>query len=402
MNVLVINAGSSSVKFTLYRSEDMHPAASGLVERIGLEGTVVHYRSDRTERISRSATVRDIRDAVGLVSTLLSDPEKGVIGSVREISAVGHRVVHGGEEMKASILIDDRVRNVIRACFDIAPLHNPPNLEGIDACAERFPGVPQAAVFDTAFHSTLPEHAYLYALPHGLYEKEKIRRYGFHGTSHRYVSMKASESIGRPLKGLRMVTCHLGNGCSIAAVDRGKSVDTSMGFTPLEGVPMGTRSGDVDPAILLHLIRQRGLSAEQVDALLNRESGFLGLGGIGSSDMRDLEAAMTDGHAGAGRAIRVFAYRVKKYIGAYAFAMGGLDAVVFTAGIGENSPLIRAYVCEGLEHFGIQIDPERNAGEAGGVREISLPDALVRVFVVPTDEEMAIALQTRELVSGNA
>lgn len=399
MNILVINSGSSSVKFTLFRSEDMHPAASGLVERIGLEGTTVHYHNARGERITRSVTVRDTRDAIRLISDLLSDPEKGVIRSDKEISAVGHRVVHGGEELQTSILIDDRVRTVIHSCFDLAPLHNPPNLSGIDACTERFPEVPQAAIFDTAFHSTLPEYAYLYALPYSLYKMEKIRRYGFHGTSHRYVSRKASEAIGRPLEDLRMVTCHLGNGCSIAAVAGGRSVDTSMGFTPLEGVPMGTRSGDIDPAILLHLIRQRGFSAEQVDTLLNRKSGFLGLGEMGSSDMRDLEAAMADGDPRAERVIRVFAYRIKKYIGAYTFAMGGLDAIVFTAGIGENSPLIRERACEGLESLGIQIDPDRNSVTDRGIREIHRGDSRVRVLVIPTDEEKEIALQTLELMS---
>ncbi len=402
MMILVINAGSSSVKFTLFRSEDLHPTASGLVERIGMAGTAVHYRSDRGDRITRSVSVGTIRHALRLISELLREPGTGAISSENDISAVGHRVVHGGEQMTASVLIDERVRSVIRSCFDLAPLHNPPNLAGIEACTEMFPGAPQAAVFDTAFHSTLPEHAYLYALPYALYETEKIRRYGFHGTSHRYVSRMASETIGDHPTALRMVTCHLGNGCSITAVVGGKSLDTSMGLTPLEGVPMGTRSGDVDPAIVFHLIRQRGLSVEQVDTLLNRESGFLGLGGMGSSDMRDIEAAAGDGDPGAQRVIRVFTYRVKKAIGAYAFAMGGLDAIVFTAGIGENSPLIRERVCEGLESLGIQIDPDRNRSEDRCIREINGPDSRVRILVVPTDEEKEIAMQTLSLVSANA
>lgn len=399
MNILVINAGSSSIKFTLFSSSRFRPAASGLIERIGLEGTIVHYRNGKGEKISRGVKVEDIREGVKLIADLLTDPDTGVIGSDREISAVGHRVVHGGEEMKAPILIDAHVESVIRSCFDLAPLHNPPNLEGIESCGSRFPGVPQVAVFDTAFHSTLPENAYLYALPYGLYEADKIRRYGFHGTSHGYVCRKAAESLERPIQDLKIVTCHLGNGCSMAAVDGGRSVDTSMGFTPLEGLPMGTRCGDVDPAILLYLMRQQGLTVEQMDTLLNRESGFLGLGGTGSSDMRDLEKAMVQGDPGAHRVVNVFAYRIKKYIGAYAFAMGGLDAIVFTAGIGENAPLIRERVCEGLEGHGILIDGDRNRASRDGILKIHLRESQVKILVIPTDEEKEIALQTLNIIS---
>lgn len=398
MNILVINAGSSSVKFTLYPSDQMRPAAGGIVERIGLANTAVHYRNARDEQVSREVALGGLRDALELISGLLTDPLKGAIDSDQEISAVGHRVVHGGEKMKASVLVDEAVKAEIRSCIDLAPLHNPPNLKCIEACEERFPGTPQVAVFDTAFHGSLPAQAYLYALPYALYETDKIRRYGFHGTSHRYVSRKAAETLGRPLQDLRLVTCHLGNGCSMTAVDRGQSVDTSMGFTPLEGLPMGTRSGDIDPAILLYLMRQRGLTAKQADTLLNRESGFLGLGGTGSSDMRDLEKNMEHGDLRAQRVIQVFTYRIKKYIGAYAFAMGGLDAIVFTAGIGENSPLIRELACGGLEDMGIRIDEDRNHKLGGGIREIHHPESRVGVLVIPTDEEREIALETVELV----
>jgi len=398
MHILVINAGSSSVKFTLYDTAGMRPAATGMVERIGLAGTAVRYRNGNGGQVKRRVAVKDIRAAVRLISELLSDPENGVIGSDREVSAVGHRVVHGGEEMKAAVRIDDDVRETIRSCFQLAPLHNPPNLDGIDACAERFPGVPQVAVFDTAFHCTLPERAYLYALPHSLCQEEKIRRYGFHGTSHGYVSSKAAEFMDCPLEKLRMVTCHLGNGCSMAAVDGGRSVDTSMGFTPLEGLPMGTRCGDIDASILLYLMEKHGMDPKRVAALLNRESGFLGLGGTGSSDMRDLETSLAKGDPGAQRVIRVFAYRIKKYIGAYAFAMGGLDAIVFTAGIGENSPLIRERALTGLEGFGIRLDTTLNMAADGGIREIQHADSRVRLLVVPTDEEQEIARQTLDLV----
>jgi acetate kinase len=397
MNILVINAGSSSIKFSLYSGTEMNYMAGGLVERIGFAGTAVRYRNAGGKRISKKVSVKKIRDGVDLISELLTEEGQGVIISDKEISAVGHRVVHGGEQMKASVLIDDDVKAVIRSCFDLAPLHNPPNLKGIEACEGRFPGVPQAAVFDTAFHSTLPQKAYLYALPYGLYETDRIRRYGFHGTSHRYVSREAAKILGRSLQDLRMVTCHLGNGCSIAAVDSGKSVDTSMGFTPLEGLPMGTRCGDIDPSIVLHLIRQHGLTPDQLEALLNRESGFLGLGGTGSSDMRDLESSLVNGDLRARRVIDLFAYRIKKYIGAYAFAMGGLDAIVFTAGIGENSFMIRKLVCERLEDMGICIDEARNRQTAAGIRAIHHPDSRVQILVVPTDEEKEIALETMEL-----
>jgi len=404
MNILIINAGSSSVKFGLYRPNGMRSAASGYVERIGLGDTILHYRTDSSHAISKYIQVGSIQESIRAIIELLAAPETGVIRSAAEISAVGHRVVHGGEKMKAATLVTDDVRNAIRSCFELAPLHNPPNLQGIEACSEIFPNLPQVAVFDTAFHGTLPEHAYLYALPYKLYESEKIRRYGFHGTSHMSVSKKAAGAMGKPLENLSMVTCHLGNGCSISAVSGGKSIDTSMGFTPLEGVPMGTRSGDIDPAVGLFLVRQRGYTVEDVDTLLNRESGFLGLSEIGSSDMRDIESAMKKGDPGALRTLRVFTYKVKKYLGAYAFAMGKLDAIVFTGGIGENSSLVRSLICQDLESFGVEIDPSRNCRDVlyeNAVKDISCSGKSVRILVVPTDEEMEIAQQVYDVLSGN-
>jgi len=399
-SILVVNTGSSSVKFTLFVATDLRVAASGLVERIGLEGTRLVYRRPGSETFQQLAAIPDIGNAIANILPLLTDSRMGVIRSKEEIRAIGHRVVHGGEYISRPALIDDRIKQIIQTCFDLAPLHNPPNLEGILACETLFPDIPQIAIFDTAFHATIPSQAYLYALPLQLCEEMKIRKYGFHGTSHHYVSRKAAEWIGRPVTDLRLITCHLGNGCSITAVSRGQSVDTSMGLTPLEGVPMGTRCGDIDPAILLYLMRQRGMNVEQLDILLNRESGLLGLGGTGSSDVRDLVQAMQDGHQQAETALRVFTYRIKKYIGAYLAALGGADAIVFTAGIGENSPLIREWICEGLTELGIRLDPDRNHSVNGQMGEIQDAESRVRLLIVPTDEEAEIAIQTRDLITG--
>ena len=398
--ILVVNTGSSSVKFTLFVATDLRIAASGLVERIGLEGTRLVYRRPGSETFQQLAAIPDIGNAIANILPLLTDSRMGVIRSKEEIRAIGHRVVHGGEYISRPALIDDRIKQIIQTCFDLAPLHNPPNLEGILACETLFPDIPQIAIFDTAFHATIPSQAYLYALPLQLCEEMKIRKYGFHGTSHHYVSRKAAEWIGRPVTELRLITCHLGNGCSITAVYGGQSVDTSMGLTPLEGVPMGTRCGDIDPAILLYLMRKRGMTAEQLDILLNRESGLLGLGGTGSSDVRDLVKAMQDGHKQAETALRVFTYRIKKYIGAYLAALGGADAIVFTAGIGENSPLIRAWICEGLTELGIRLDPDRNHSVNGKMGEIQGAESRVRLLIVPTNEEAEIAIQTRDLIIG--
>lgn len=396
--ILVVNTGSSSVKFTLFFAADLRIAASGLVERIGLEGTRLVYRRPGLDTFEKHITIPDIANAIAGMLPLLTDSQTGVIGSEKDISAIGHRVVHGGEYISRPALIDARIKGIIQTCSDLAPLHNPPNLEGILACEALFPDIFQAAVFDTAFHATIPSQASLYALPLKLCKEMKIRKYGFHGTSHSFVSRKAAELLDRPVADLRLITCHLGNGCSIAAIAGGQSVDTSMGLTPLEGVPMGTRCGDLDPAILLYLMRQRKMSAEQMDILLNRESGLLGLGG--SSDVRDLAQAMQDGNLQAETALRVFTYRIKKYIGAYLAALGGADAIVFTAGIGENSPLIREWICQGLSELGICLDPHLNHAVNGRMGEIQDPESRVRVLIVPTNEEAEIAIQTRDLIAG--
>ncbi len=399
MYILVINYGSSSIKFSLFREKNLSVVAKGIVERIGEPGTTIRYRKTGGAERCRRIQVDHIQDAIEQIGRQLGDPESVGI-ETGQITAVGHRVVHGGEFIREPSLVDDRVIQVIRSCFDLAPLDNPFNLEGILDCENRFPGAPQAVVFDTAFHATISPHAFLYALPEKLYRKHKIRKYGFHGTSHRYVSRQAARRLGRPVEALRLVTCHLGNGCSVTAVSQGVSIDTSMGFTPLEGVPMGTRCGDIDSAIIFHLMRHHDMPASQVETLLHRESGIRGLSGTGSNDMRVLEAAVAAGNQQAETALRVFAYRVKKYIGAYAFVMGGLDAVVFTAGIGENSPLVRRLICEGLEPVGIMLDPDRNASVSDHNGEIQSDDSRVRLFVIPTDEELEIARQTVTVLDG--
>lgn len=402
MHILIINAGSSSVKFTLFSRDGLRQLADGMVERIGLSDTTVHYQNSAGARCSRKHPVADAREAVGLIADMLMDSAVGVIHAKAQVVAIGHRVVHGGEYVKDAALIDAHLIGIVRSCFDLAPLHNSPNLKGIEACQAIFPGIPQVAVFDTAFHATLPAHAYLYGLPYDYYRNAKIRRYGFHGTSHRYVSRKAADLLGQPVSSLKLVTCHLGNGCSVAAVCQGRSVDTSMGLTPLEGLIMGTRCGDLDPAIVFHLMRTQGMDAEQVSTLLNQESGIKGLADIGSGDFRDVVQAMEAGNRQARTAIDAYAYRVKKYIGAYAFAMGGIDAVVFTAGVGENSALVRQLICEGLAPMGIVLDSDKNAAGNRTCGFIHADRSRVGLLVVPTDEARAIALQTVDLLSSGA
>jgi len=399
MYVLIINAGSSSVKFTLFKQDDLNMVIEGVVERIGLKGTKIHTKNAEGKRVSKEIPVADTRQAVGLIADLLTEKNDSDIQSGVDIAGIGHRVVHGGEMIRSSVMIDDEVKQIVKKCSDLAPLHNPPNLEGIEACEDIFPGVPQVAVFDTAFHTTIPEHAYLYGLPYALYREDKIRRYGFHGTSHSYVCRTAAEFLGRPLKDLKIISCHLGNGCSITAVDRGRSIDTSMGFTPLEGLMMGTRCGDLDPAIVFYLMEHKQLDPGQISDLLNKQSGLLGLAGIGSSDLRDIFEASESGNRQTEVAVDVFTYRIKKYIGAYAFALGGIDAVVFTAGIGENSPAIRERICSGLDGLGIVIDTEKNVAENPAEREIQHSDSRVKILVIPTNEEKQIALQTLELLN---
>jgi acetate kinase len=398
MYILIINAGSSSVKFTLFKKDDLKIVTDGIVDRIGLKGTRIHTKNAEGKRTSKETQVENTRQAVRLIADLLTDKNNSNIQPGLDIAGIGHRAVHGGETINSSVVVDNRVKQIIKEYFELAPLHNPPNLEGLEACEDIFPGVPQVAVFDTAFHTTIPEYAYLYGLPYSLYKEYKIRRYGFHGTSHQYVCRTAADSIGIPLKDLKLISCHLGNGCSIAAVDGGRSIDTSMGFTPLEGLMMGTRCGDLDPAIVFYLMEHKHLDPRQINELLNKKSGLLGLAGLGSSDLRDIFEASESGNQQADTAVGVFTYRIKKYIGAYAFALGGIDAVVFTAGIGENSPLVRELACQGLKRLGIIIDPEKNTAAGTSCREIQSNDSQVKVLVIPTDEEKEIALQTLKLL----
>lgn len=400
MKVLVINCGSSSLKYRLFGMENESTLAKGLVERIGAAGTLLKHQVPGRDPYQIECKGSDHTAAMSAVLEVLIDPERGVLKGVEEISAVGHRIVHGGERFSRSVLVDEDVIQYIAACSELAPLHNPPHLMGIRACQKVLPGVPMAVVFDTAFHQEMPPEAFMYAIPYEMYEKYGIRRYGFHGTSHKYVATRAAQLMGRPLEELRIITCHLGNGSSVAAVKGGHSIDTSMGFTPLEGLVMGTRSGDIDPAVVPFLMKKEGLTAEQViQDLLNKRSGVLGLSGL-SHDFRDLEDASVDPvrpNKRAKLALEIFAYRLRKYIGAYFVAMGGLDALVFTAGIGENSYEMRSRVCRGLECLGIVIDEERNRVR-GVEAEIGAPDSRVRIFAIPTNEELLIARETAALV----
>ncbi|MEM1870900.1 MAG: acetate kinase [Thermofilaceae archaeon] len=389
MKILVLNSGSSTVKFRVYDCEEaLGELAGGIVERIGEEVSYVDYRGPRGG-LRYEARIRDHGEALQHILRVLSDPSLGVIARPEEIAAVGHRVVHGGE-MRESSVIDERVERVIEEYARMAPLHNPANLLGIRAAKSVFPHAVHVAVFDTAFHSTLPEEAYLYAIPYEYYLKYRIRRYGFHGISHRYVARRAAELLGMPLEKLKLITCHLGSGASVAAVMYGKCVETSMGLTPLEGLVMGTRCGDIDPSIFYFLMKWEGLSADEVYDLLNRRSGLLGLSGI-SNDVRVLLQASERGDERAARALKVFAHRVKKYIGAYMAVMNGADAIVMTAGIGERSPAMRRMILEGLENLGIILDPVKNEQpeQHGGI--ISRDDSRVKVLVIPTNEELAIA-----------
>lgn len=399
MKVLVINAGSSSLKYQLIDVDTKDVIAKGLVDRIGISDSNVIYKPAMGK--TGFAVVRDVKDhteAIRLVIDAMLDPVNGVIKSMDEIDAVGHRVVHGGEKFTAPVLINDAVMETIETLTDLAPLHNPANMMGIRACREIMPNAPMVAVFDTAFHQTMPAEAYIYALPYEAYTDNMVRRYGFHGTSHNYVSKVAVEMLGKPAEETKIVTCHLGNGSSIAAVKGGKCIDTSMGLTPLEGVPMGTRCGDIDPAIVLYLMKKLNLNVNEMDAYLNKKSGVLGISGV-SSDMRDIESAAKQGNERAELALATLAYKVKKYIGAYVAAMDGVDAIVFTAGVGENAANIRERIISGLGYLGVVPDYELNSNCPRGQNvEISKPESSVKVFVIPTDEEMMIATQTAELV----
>ena len=397
MKVLVINCGSSSLKYQLIDMATEESLAQGLVERIGIEGSVLTQKVEGKDKYIVKEQMKDHKDAIRLVLAALVDENNGVIKSMDEISAVGHRVVHGGEKYKESVVINDEVKANIEECFKLAPLHNPANMIGIKACEELMPNTPMVAVFDTAFHGTMPEDAYIYALPYELYEKHGIRKYGFHGTSHKYVSQTCAEVMGRDIKDLKIITCHLGNGASLCAVKNGVSVDTSMGFTPLEGLAMGTRCGNIDPAIVTFLMKEEGLSVDEVNDLLNKKSGVLGISGI-SSDFRDIEdAAFNKDDRRAKLALKIFEYKIRTTIGAYAAAMGGVDAIVFTAGVGENGPETREKCLEGLEFLGVEIDKEAN-NVRGKIREISKAGCNVKAFVIPTNEELVIARDTLELI----
>ena len=398
MNVLVINAGSSSLKYQLLNPDTQEILAKGLCERIGIDGKFTYKPTGKTAVKAADVAMPTHSEAIQTVLNALVDKDNGVIGSMAEIDAVGHRVVHGGEKFAKSVLITDEVMAAIEECNPLAPLHNPANIIGIRACQKLMPNTPMVAVFDTAFHQTMPPVAYTYALPYEYYEQDKVRRYGFHGTSHKYVSQRAAAMLGKPIEELKLISCHLGNGSSITAINGGKSVDTSMGFTPLAGLPMGTRAGDLDAGILQYLMNKHGMNIDEMLNVLNKKSGVEGISAI-SSDFRDLENAEAQGNQRAELALRVFDYSVKKYIGAYAAAMGGVDAVIFTAGVGENGPETRESACAGLEFMGIKIDPEKDKVR-GKEMDVSTDDAKVRVLVIPTNEELMIAMDTAAIVKG--
>ena len=401
MKILVLNSGSSSLKYQLFDSETEEVLAKGLAERIGVVGgggKIKHESSCGKAEVD--VEMADHDQAMEHVFALLTDAECGAVASVDEISAVGHRVVHGGEKFVQPTLVDEAVIDEIDKLSQLAPLHNPPNLKGIRACVRKMPDVPQVAVFDTAFHATIPDYAYTYALPYVYYEDYGVRRYGFHGTSHKYVTGQAQKMLaanGLDPAATRIITCHLGNGCSMAAVVGGKVIDTSMGMTPAEGLVMGTRGGDMDPAILVYLAKELHAKAEEIDDIINKKSGLLGVTGV-SSDMRDVEQAAKEGNKRAELALAIFCYRIKKYIGAYSASMGGLDAIVFTGGIGENSPEVRARVCRGMEFLGLRLDEVKNATMKGPA-DISEASGSARVLLVPTNEERMIARETAEVVA---
>ena len=396
MNILVINCGSSSLKYQLINSDTEAVLAKGLCERIGIEGSQITYQPAGGEKEVTVSPMPTHTQAIQMVLDALTNEKNGVIKSLDEVGAVGHSVVHGGENFTSSTLLTEEAMKAIEECNDLAPLHNPANLIGIRACQELMPNTPMVAVFDTAFHQTMPEEAYLYGLPYEYYEKYKVRRYGFHGTSHSFVSKKAAELAGKPYEDLKIIVCHLGNGASLSAVDHGKSVDTSMGLTPLEGLIMGTRSGDMDPAIMEYIAKKENLDIAGVMNVLNKKSGVLGISGV-SSDFRDIESAANEGNERAAKALKTFNYRVIKYIGAYAAAMNGVDIIAFTAGLGENDKNMRKAVCEHLSYLGVKIDDKAN--DVRGVdRIISTPDSAVQVMIVPTNEELAIARETLALV----
>ena len=398
MKVLVINCGSSSLKYQVLEMETEELLCKGLVERIGIDGSVIKHEKIGMDKWVLETPMKDHKDAIGHVLNALTDPEHGVAKSMDEIGAVGHRVVHAGEKYAGSVLITDDVIKALEECIDLAPLHNPANLQGIAACKALMPNTPMVGVFDTAFHQTMPAESYLYALPYEYYTKYGVRRYGFHGTSHRYVSLKAAEMLGKKPEELKIITCHLGNGASLAAVCGGKVFDTSMGFTPVAGLVMGTRCGDIDPAILGYVAAKEGKDLAAMDKVINKESGVYGLSGV-SSDFRDVENAANEGNEQAATALKVYAHRVKSYIGAYMAEMNGCDAIVFTAGLGENGITMRKAICENMENLGIELCDERN-NVRGKDTVISKDSSKVKILLIPTNEELMIAKDTYEIVTG--
>jgi len=397
MRVLVINAGSSSLKYQLIDMVTETVLAKGICERIGIKNSFIKHTKTGFDPVTYEKDIPSHRAAMYEVVKVLTDRQIGAISDMLEIAVVGHRVVHGGEKFSGSVVIDDAVMQAVRDCIDMAPLHNPPNITGIEACMEIMPDTPMVGVFDTAFHQSMPPHAYMYALPYEFYEKYGIRKYGFHGTSHKYVVQRAALFLDRPLEELKVISCHLGNGASACAIKGGKSVDTSLGFTPLEGLAMGTRSGSIDPAIIKFLMDKEKMNISEVDTLLNKKSGMLGVSGV-SSDFRDIIAAAQSGNERCRLAIEIFCYRVKKYLGAYSAAMGGLDVIIFTAGIGENNGIIRQKCVEGLEYLGVAIDPEKNKLRGGEI-DISTSDARVKTLIIPTNEELQIAREALQLIA---
>ncbi|MDZ7672229.1 MAG: acetate kinase [Halanaerobiales bacterium] len=396
MKVLVLNSGSSSIKFQLFNMEEEKVLAKGLVERIGIDDSGIEYENSNGQEVEKAMDIKNHKEGIKHVVEMLLDPEIGVLNSIDEINAVGHRVVHGGEKFAESTLITDEVIDKIEEVSTLAPLHNPHNLSGIRVCKDLLPEKPQVGVFDTAFHQSMPEEAYIYAIPYEYYEEHGVRRYGFHGTSHKYVANRAAALMEKDLDELKIITCHLGNGASIAAVNKGDSVDTSMGMTPLEGLVMGTRSGDIDPAIIPFLMDKENLSTKEIDNILNKKSGLLGVSGI-SNDSRDVRQAAHNGNHRAQLADQVFSYRVRKYIGAYLAVLNGADAVVFTGGIGENAAGVREHILEKLDNLGFELDTEANKVR-GEEREITTKNSKVKAFVIPTNEELVIARDTKNIV----
>ncbi len=400
MKVLVINCGSSSLKYQILDMTNESLLCKGLVERIGMDGSVITHEKIGMDKVKTEVPMKDHKDAIEQVLAAVQDKDHGVVKSMDEIGAVGHRVVHAGEKFSKSVLITDDVIKALEDCVELAPLHNPPNLLGISACKQLMPSTPMVAVFDTAFHQTMPPESYIYAIPYEYYEKYGIRRYGFHGTSHKYVAERASRMLNVSLEDLKLITCHLGNGASVSAIKRGKCIDTSMGFTPLEGLVMGTRSGDLDPAIVSFIQEKENLSQDKVNNILNKKSGVLGISGV-SSDFRDLEEAVSNGNERAALALKVFAHKVRFYIGAYIAEMNGVDAIVFTAGVGENDVTMREIICNNLGNLGIKLDPVENKIR-GKEAIISADDSKVKILMIPTNEELMIARDTYNIVTSKA